>query len=74
MLNDSEFKHEVNLPWSPRLDTVSAWNEICAQGIELFGLPGDRYVTHANVNDMTWLFKEEKDLLLFKLKFAEALC
>ena len=72
-LRDEEFKYPVVVPWSARLDTVSAWNEICAQGMEMFGLPGHRYITDANVNDMTWWFRDEQDALLMTLKFSEQL-
>ena len=72
-LRDQEFKYPVIIPWSSRLDTVSAWNEVCAQGMEMFGLPGNRYITDANVNDMTWWFKNEQDALLMTLKFSEQL-
>jgi hypothetical protein len=73
ILRDDEFKYPVVVPWSAQLDTVSAWNEICAQGMEMFGLPGDRYITDANVNDMTWWFRNEQDALLMTLKFSEQL-
>jgi len=73
-LRDEKFKYPVTIPWSPKLDTVSAWNEICAQGMEMFGLPGNRYITDANVNDMTWWFENEQDALLMTLKFSEAVC
>lgn len=72
-LRDDEYKYPVVIPWSPRLDTVLAWNELCAQGMEMFGLPGNRYITDANVNDMTWWFKDEQDALLMTLKFSEQL-
>ena len=72
-LQDDDFKYPVVVPWSAQLDTVSAWNEICAQGMEMFGLPGDRYITEANVNDMTWWFRNEQDALLMALKFSEQL-
>jgi hypothetical protein len=72
-LRDDTFRYPVVVPWSPKLDTVSAWNEICAQGMEMFGLPGHRYITDANVNDMTWWFKDEQDALLMTLKFSEQL-
>jgi hypothetical protein len=74
ILRDNEFKYPVTIPWSSKLDTVSAWNEICAQGMEIFGLPGHRYITDANVTDMTWWFKDEHDALLMTLKFSEVLC
>jgi hypothetical protein len=73
ILRDDAFKYPVVVPWSARLDTVSAWNEICAQGMEMFGLPGNRYITDANVNDMTWWFRTEQDALLMTLKFSEAI-
>ena len=72
-LQDDAFKYPVVVPWSSKLDTVSAWNEICAQGMEMFGLPGNRYITDANVNDMTWWFRNEHDALLMTLKFSEQL-
>jgi hypothetical protein len=72
-LRDQQFKYPVVVPWSRRLDTVSAWNEVCAQAMEMFGLPGGRYVTDANVNDMTWWFRTEQDALLMTLKFSEQL-
>jgi hypothetical protein len=72
-LRDDTFRYPVVVPWSPKLDTVTAWNEICAQGMEMFGLPGHRYITDANVNDMTWWFKDEQDALLMTLKFSEQL-
>lgn len=72
-LRDELFKYPVIIPWSSKLDTVSAWNEICAEAMELFGLPGNRYITDANVNDMTWYFRDEQDALLMTLKFSEQL-
>ena len=72
-LRDEQFKYPVVIPWSSKLDTVSAWNEICAEAMELFGLPGNRYITDANVIDMTWYFKNEQDALIMTLKFSEQL-
>jgi hypothetical protein len=73
ILRDDAFKYPVVVPWSSKLDTVSAWNEICAQGMEMFGLPGGRYITDTNVTDMTWWFRDEQDALLMTLKFSEQL-
>ena len=74
ILQDDLYKYPVVVPWSSKLDTVSAWNEICAQGMEMFGLPGGRYITDANVTDMTWYFKDPQDALLMTLKFSETIC
>jgi hypothetical protein len=72
-LQEDEFRYPVVIPWSSKADTVTAWNEICADAMELFGLPGHRYITDANVNDMTWYFRNEQDALLMTLKFSEQL-
>jgi hypothetical protein len=72
-LKEDAFKYPVVVPWSPRTDTVTAWNLVCADAMEMFGLPGDRYITDANVNDMTWWFRSEQDALLMTLKFSEQL-
>ena len=72
-MREDEYCYPVVIPWSSQLDTVSAWNEVCAQGMEMFGLPGGRYITEANVNNMTWWFRTEQDALLMTLKFSEQL-
>ena len=41
------------------------WNEILARCVEVFGLPGDRYITAANVDFMDFKFSDEQDRLLF---------
>jgi hypothetical protein len=41
--------------------------------MEMFGLPGHRYITDANVTDMTWWFKDDHDALIMALKFSEQL-
>jgi hypothetical protein len=73
ILRDESYQYPVVIPWSAQVDTVTAWNEICAQGMEMFGLPGGRYITDANVTDMTWWFKDEQDALIMTLKFSEQL-
>jgi hypothetical protein len=52
---------------------MRVWNEICADAVELFGLPGDRYITDISEKSMTWSFRSDQDAVLFRLKFAEAL-
>jgi len=73
-MQDPDFVHPVQLGWNITIGTVRSWNEICADGMELFGLPGDRYITHATEHSLTWQFRDAKDALLFRLKFSEHLC
>jgi hypothetical protein len=57
----------VRIPWVPRDDNETYWNEVCAWAIERFGLPGDRFQTHANINYMDFVFKSNKDALVMAL-------
>jgi len=69
----------VSLPWQGQ--NKFWWNEACANVIEVFGLPGDRFITdiiNGNNKDfpkgatfMEWIFREEHDAILFRLKFGE---
>ncbi len=47
------------------------WNEICAKVIEVFGLPGDRYVTSSATYFMIFRFKSEKDFMLCEILLSE---
>jgi hypothetical protein len=63
------------MPWASRISWHSkgtmSWNEICAQVVEQFGLPGDRYITEVGLLEMAFIFKDPQDLLIFKLKWSE---
>lgn len=59
----------VRIPWVRASDNVFRWNEVCAWAIEMFGLPGDRFETHANVDYMDFVFKSNKDALLMSLRW-----
>lgn len=67
-MDKEQYRWCAKLVWHP--GPVS-WNEICAQVVEQFGLPGDRYITNVGLFDMGFTFRDEQDLLLFKLKWSE---
>jgi hypothetical protein len=56
----------VRIPWQ-KGDTINNWNETCAWAIEQFGLPGNKFETHATENYMDFYFKDERDAILFEL-------
>lgn len=62
-------KSTVRIYWNRNYDNESMWNEVCAWAIEYFGLPGDRFQTHANVNYMEFVFDSPKDALLMSLRW-----
>ena len=53
---------------------IPHWDKICIEAMELFGLPGGRYITDIGSNSMDWIFRDHQDALLFKLKFSEVTC
>lgn len=55
------------------MNNTYRWNEVTAQACELFGLPGDRYITDISEQSMTWSFRSDQDAVLFRLKFAESI-
>ena len=57
----------VRIPWKREFDNEQMWNDVCAWAIEYFGLHGDRFQTHANVNYMDFVFKSNKDALIMAL-------
>jgi hypothetical protein len=59
----------VRISWSREFDNETRWNEVCAWAIEYFGLPGDRFQTHANVNYMDFIFDNSKDALIMALRW-----
>jgi hypothetical protein len=58
----------VRIPWDRNYDNEYRWNEVCARAIEVFGLPGDRFITHANIHCMDFIFKSNKDALMFAIE------
>ncbi len=64
-------KHPLKISWSIGDGYGDSWNEICAQVIEKFGLPGDRYTTEISSNWMIFYFREAEDLLMAKLTLGE---
>lgn len=59
----------VRIPWVREADNLYRWNEVCAWAIEMFGLPGDRFTTHANVNYMDFVFVHRYDALVMCLRW-----
>ena len=59
---------KVSIPWKIG-DTITSWNETCAWAIEQFGLPGDKFETHATKDYMDFYFHKEEDAIHFSLRW-----
>ena len=57
----------VRIDWGREFDNAQMWNKVCTWAIERYGLPGDRFQSHANVNYMEFVFKSDKDALMMSL-------
>lgn len=63
------FIHNVKVPWS--YQSSSWWNEACADVIEVFGLPGDRFMSHPAPEYLDFYFKSEKDADLCRILLSD---
>ena len=64
--------HEVIVDWhAPNGEFW--WNETCAMVVEVFGLPGQRFVYTPTEDFMTFCFKSKKDADLCKILLSERL-
>lgn len=61
--------NKISVPWKNQSDTW--WNETCANIIEHFGLPGNRYTTEISTEEMLFFFNNEKDALMCMLLISE---
>ena len=68
MMIDNSFA--VLMPWHSS-QTSTYWNESCADVVEVFALPGDRYTTQVNPDLMIFNFKSKKDADLCKILLSE---
>ena len=66
---DNGRSYIVRLPWSGQ--SSYWWNEACAEVVEVFGLPGDRFTSHPTQDHMDFYFKSKKDYELCKILLSD---
>ena len=66
-MRSPEYSHGMTLHWTDSYNEMSRWNQMLANVVEVFGLPGDRYITDVNADKMTFWFRDHHDALLFRL-------
>lgn len=71
MDTNKSFAHSVRVNWNPQ--TVPTWNECCAMVVDVFGLPGDRFMFRPKTDHMLFEFVSEKDALMCKIMFSDRL-
>jgi hypothetical protein len=62
----------VTVPWESQSKVW--WNETCADIMEHFGLPGDKYVTEVTTDYMKFIFRDDRDALMCRLLISDKIC
>jgi hypothetical protein len=66
---DEGYVHVISVPWQNQKEYW--WNDICADIMDVFGLPGGRYTSHPSHDKMDFYFKSERDADLCKILISE---
>jgi hypothetical protein len=66
---DEGYVHVVRVPWTGQASYW--WNDACADIMEVFGLPGNRFTSHPTADYMDFYFKTEKDKQLCQILLSE---
>lgn len=67
----NEFDYPVKIDWDHKGDF--SWNETCAQVLEVFGLPGHRFIYHPYDDYMVFKFKNKSDQYICQILLSEKL-
>ena len=68
---EKQFDYHVQVAWHNQGNLW--WNETCAMVLEVFGLPGDRFVYTPREDCMVFKFATEKDEKLCRILLSERL-
>jgi hypothetical protein len=60
---------KIVIPWQGQNNVW--WNEICANVVEVFGLPGNKFTYHPRYEDMSFIFENKKDYELCRILLSE---
>ena len=69
-MSKKEYPHVVEVSWDLSQEREDWWDMICVYAIEEFGLPGDRFMTEATQDYMKFRFKDPRDALIMRLRWA----
>lgn len=71
-ITEKQFNYHVIVPWTIEQGTVW-WNETCAMVLEVFGLPGHRFMYTPHLDYMIFKFTSKKDEQLCRILLSERL-
>ena len=70
-MRENGFIYHVELSWNEQGNTM--WNEACADVIQVFGLPGNKFMTYPTMDSMLFGFKSDRDATLCRILLSERL-
>lgn len=73
MTTDKEFVYHVQVDWQYAGQGTIWWNETCALVLEVFGLPGNRFMYTPSIDHMIFKFKSKYDEDLCRILLSERL-
>lgn len=62
---------KIHIPWSSKTNSLTLWNDICANIVEHFGLPGEKYTTEVTEDFMNFIFHNDHDGLMCKILVSD---
>lgn len=71
VITEKMFNYPVQINWDHQ--DGKWWNECCADVIEVFGLPGNKFMYRPHTDYMVFEFKSKKDADLCKILLSEKL-
>lgn len=69
---NKSYPFPIKVNWTTDHGTIW-WNETCAMVLEVFGLPGDRFLYSPHMDYMIFQFATEKDALMCQLLLSDRL-
>ena len=72
MESNQSFSHKIRVNWHSGSGSVW-WNETCAMVLEVFGLPGHKFIYKPYEDYMEFLFSSEKDAIMCKILLSDRL-
>ena len=67
------YDHKVYVPWRDSYGYIW-WNETCAMVLDMFGLPGHKFIFIPMIDKMVFEFKDERDAFVCKLMLSDRIC
>ena len=71
-MTDKNFPYSVKVDWHTGQGSIW-WNETCALVLEVFGLPGNRFMYRPHMDYMVFEFASKKDENLCRILLSERL-